>query len=175
MDGARLCQLRPVRHTKGKQNQQQCRGQREPQPGRQCAPPACAPQAQRHAHLAAGRPRQKLAQRHQVRIACVIQPPATHHQFTAKVAEVGNRPAKRGQPQLQKYPQHFQKAACRALWRRGVRLAARGCGWLWSGRWQGRHGAEFSAIRVALLMQQSPACDTDSLRCVPNAIYSIAA
>ena len=104
----------PCRHAKParrKPQAQQCqcqgRWQRETHPGRQRTAPATTHQAQRHTHLAAGGARQELAQRHQVCVAVLREPTAAHHKLITEIAQVGHRPAKRGQPQAQEHPEHL--------------------------------------------------------------------
>ncbi len=82
-------------------------GSVKPYPSRQRTTPATTHQPQRHTHLAAGRARQELAQRHQVCVAVLREPTAAHHKFITEIAQVGHRPAKRGQPQAQEHPEHL--------------------------------------------------------------------
>ena len=79
--------------TQRKEDQGNRGGQGEAQPGSQRARIARTRQPQRHAHLAAGRPRKELAQGDQIRIAALAQPVPTHHELVAEVAQVSDRAA----------------------------------------------------------------------------------
>lgn len=87
--------------------QQRGRRQRECRPRQQGVGQAAAQVPQREADLAACRSRQELAQGDQVRIGRLAQPAAAQHQLVAKVAEVGERVAERGQPELEKGAEDF--------------------------------------------------------------------
>ncbi|MNT57666.1 hypothetical protein D3C72_1950530 [compost metagenome] len=92
--------------------------QREGDPGRQHARPACPSQADRHADLAAGRPGQELAQGHQVRIGVVVQPVAPVHEFAAEIPEMSHRTAERRESQAQKDQEHLKTGAVASLRKR---------------------------------------------------------
>ncbi|MNT66993.1 hypothetical protein D3C72_2051020 [compost metagenome] len=77
-------------------------------PGGQHAGPPRALQADRHAHLAAGRPGQELAHRDQIRIGVVVQPAAAVHEFGAEIRQMRDRTAERRQAQAQENQEHFQ-------------------------------------------------------------------
>lgn len=79
------------------------RGSREAEPGGERASVAGPHQAEAHADLAAGGPRQKLAQRDEIGIGGVVQPAAAHDEGLAEIAEMGDRPAEGGQAQAQEY------------------------------------------------------------------------
>ena len=92
---------------KGEQDQRNRRWQGESGPGRQQPQPARAAQPQRHTDLAAGRPRQELAQGDQIGVAAVIQPAATLDELRAEIAQMRDRPAEGGQPQLEEGAEDF--------------------------------------------------------------------
>ena len=79
-----------------KQDQSNRRRQRKARPGSQRSGVAGPGQPQRHADLAAGRPRQELTQRHQIGVAALGHPLPSRDEFLAKVAQMGDRPAKGG-------------------------------------------------------------------------------
>jgi hypothetical protein len=58
-------------------------------------------QADQKADLAARRPRQDLAQRHDAAVLLAGQPPALLHVSALEITQVGNRAPERRQPQLQ--------------------------------------------------------------------------
>ncbi|KFC71405.1 hypothetical protein FF80_00599 [Devosia sp. LC5] len=110
--------LEPMQHTlrhrpfqrarpQGEQHQQDRRWQGKGRPGRQRTERSATPQPQRKADLARCRPRQELAQRYKIAIALLVDPAAAGNQFIAKIAEMGNRPAERGQTELQKCQKNF--------------------------------------------------------------------
>ena len=72
----------------------QCRGQGKAQPGCQGPGEAALTQAQRHAHLAARRAGQKLAQGHQIGIVAFTQPAPARHELRTEIGQVRHRPAK---------------------------------------------------------------------------------
>ena len=108
------------------------RGQGEPGPGRERAGEPGAVEADADADLAAGRPRQELAQRHQVRIGGLVEPMTAGHEFLPEVAEMGDRPAERGQPQPQERDEHFERVALAGGRRRfgGGHVGHDWAGWL---------------------------------------------
>src|SRR3546814_3813016 len=76
-----------------------------------------AQQAGREADLAAGRAGQELAERDEIGIAALPDPPAADDQFIAEVSEMRDRAAERRKAELQESQEH--------LARRARRLAAR--------------------------------------------------
>jgi len=85
---------------KGEQDRRRGHGEGEPR-GKAAPKAVAAENAERKADLAGGRPRQKLAQRNQVRISRLIEPFAPHHQLIAKISEMRDRAAEGGQAQFQ--------------------------------------------------------------------------
>ena len=70
--------------------------------------PATLPEAQGHADLAARWARQELAQRHQVRVAFVVEPLASAYELLAEIAQMGCRATKRGETKLEKDQKNFK-------------------------------------------------------------------
>ena len=97
-------------HAVPEQDQQRGRWQGETEPRRDAAADAGAGHAHRHADLAAGRTGQELAQRDQIRVGFVVEPPAFGYVFIAEVPQVSHRPAERGKPQLEGHEQNFKQA-----------------------------------------------------------------
>ncbi|GMV55002.1 MAG: hypothetical protein AMXMBFR6_08070 [Betaproteobacteria bacterium] len=91
-----------TREAERKQHHDDGRRQRESGPRGQRATVATTPHAQPHARLTARRPGQQLAQRNQVGITRFVEPASTNDEFVAEIAEVRDRPTKRGQTQPQK-------------------------------------------------------------------------
>jgi hypothetical protein len=60
------------------------------------------------AGLARGRPRQKLRERNHIGIGALVEPASPHDELAAKVAEVCDRPAERGQAKLEKDTQDLE-------------------------------------------------------------------
>jgi hypothetical protein len=81
--------------------QQQRRGQGEGEDGRQRSGPAGTQETDGETHLAAGRPREQLADRQQLRELRLVEPAATMHEVVAEMAEMGDRAAKGSQPESQ--------------------------------------------------------------------------
>ena len=81
----------------------QGRRQREAEPRQQGAGQSALQQAQRDPDLAAGRSGQELAKRHQIGEGALVQPSPARDEFGAKIAEMGDRPAKARGAELQKY------------------------------------------------------------------------
>ena len=96
----------------GKGNQQHDGRQREPAPRSQAAKPPGAQQADRKADLAAGRPRQELAQANQISERRVVKPAPSLDKLAAEVPDVCHRTAKRRQPQLEEDREHAQRVGC---------------------------------------------------------------
>ena len=61
--------------------------------------------------LAAGRAGQKLAKRDKIGIARLVDPLPAQNQLVAEVTEMGDRTAKRGQPESQKDAENFSDRA----------------------------------------------------------------
>jgi hypothetical protein len=74
-------------------------GQGESDEGRDSAAPTGAQQADGKAELTAGRARQELAYRQQLRIACIVQPAPLLDEGPAEIAKVGDGSAERTQAQ----------------------------------------------------------------------------
>ncbi|MNL47749.1 hypothetical protein D3C87_1705520 [compost metagenome] len=98
-------------NAQGKQDQGNRRRQRKASPGRQRARVSGPGQPQRDADLAARRPRQELAQCNQIRVAAFAQPAPSRDELIAKVAQVRNRAAERGQPEAQEDQKHRPRTA----------------------------------------------------------------
>ena len=89
------------------------RRQGKSQPCGKATPPARPKEADPKDRLTARRPRQELAQGHQIRIGLIGQPSPAGHAFLPEIAQVGHRTTKGGQtePQKhQKYLDHFRSA-----------------------------------------------------------------
>ncbi len=86
-------------------------GQSKRGPRRQRAEKARAHQPNGKPNLAARRPRQKLAERHEIRVSALVQPAPAHDKCLTKVTEVRNRPAKRGQTEPQEDEEHLPRRA----------------------------------------------------------------
>ncbi len=85
----------------------------KPKPGGKGARKAAAQQAQRDADLAARRSGQELAQRHDVGVARFIKPAAARDKLITEIAEMRDRPAKRGHTQFEKCREHLGGATVR--------------------------------------------------------------
>ena len=72
-----------------------------------------AQQPEREADLAAGRAGQELAERHEVGIARLVDPAPAQHELVAEVAEMRDRAAERGQPELEEGAEHLARRAGR--------------------------------------------------------------
>jgi hypothetical protein len=101
----------PLRNAIGKRDERQRRRQGEPDPRRQSAEPTGSAQPERHAHLAAGRPRQELAERDQVGVAAIVQPAAPLDKLAAEIAQMRDRPAERREAKPDKCSQDLQRRA----------------------------------------------------------------
>ena len=113
-------ELEPVQHPRahgsaqcagavGKQQQRQCRRQRESQPGGQSTQVARPQQPHGEAHLAAGWPWRELAQRHQVGVALLVDPLPAAHVLLVEIPEMSDRPTERGQSELRRHPEDFKE------------------------------------------------------------------
>jgi hypothetical protein len=91
-----------ARNTEREEDQHKRRRQREAGPGRQCPGIAGARQAERHADLAARRPRQELADRDEVCVAALAEALPPGHEFVAEVAEVATGPPNEVSPRRRK-------------------------------------------------------------------------
>ena len=87
-------------HREGEQDQRRGHGEGEPR-GKAAQKAVAAENAEGKADLAGGRSRQKLAERDQVRIGRLVEPFAAHDELIPVIAEMGDRAAEGGQPQLQ--------------------------------------------------------------------------
>ncbi len=83
----------------------------EAQPRREGAGQAGAEQAQRDADLAAGRPRQKLAERDDIDIAALVEPFAARDELGAEISEMRHRAAEARHAQPQEGQQHLERRA----------------------------------------------------------------
>jgi hypothetical protein len=66
----------------------------EATPRGQTAEPSRSHKPDRKPHLAAGRAREKLAQRYQVGVGLIIEPTPVFDKLTTEIAEMSDRPAK---------------------------------------------------------------------------------
>lgn len=90
----------------GQGNQDQRRRQGKAQPGAKRAGQPRPRPAQGKAHLAAGRPREELAQGDQFGIGRLAQPGAALDEFGAEIPQVRHRPAEGTQAQPQEHQEH---------------------------------------------------------------------
>ena len=102
VDGRRADRTGQRRQRCSKAEQQHCTGKREGQKRGDGTAPAGTQQTQGEAELAAGRPRQELAQGKQLRVLPFAHPLPALHQFPVEKAQMGNGSAKRGQAELEK-------------------------------------------------------------------------
>src|SRR5262249_55472397 len=72
---------------------------------------AGAQQAGADADLARRRPRQELAERDEIDIGALVEPAAALDELGVKIAEMRDRPAERGQAELEKDREHLRPAA----------------------------------------------------------------
>jgi hypothetical protein len=63
--------------------------------------------------LAAGRPRQKLAQRNEIGVGVFVEPTTSDNEFLSEIANVSNRSTKAGYSEFAESEQHLQ-------WRPGL-------------------------------------------------------
>ena len=75
---------------------------------------------ERHSHLAAGGPGQKLAQGDEIGIGLLVEPAAPRHEFIAKISQVRDRAAERRESQPEKYHQHLENRASPGNWGRNL-------------------------------------------------------
>ncbi|CUK20279.1 Uncharacterised protein [Achromobacter xylosoxidans] len=99
------------RQPQAQQDHRQRRRQRERQPGGQHARPPRPLQAQGHADLAAGRPRQELAKRHQIGKSVIVEPAAAVDEFLAEIGQMRHRTAKGRQAQAQESQEDLHTGA----------------------------------------------------------------
>ena len=99
------------------------RRQGEPRPGSEAAKVSGAHEPDREAGLAAGRTRQKLAERNQIGIGALVEPAAPDDELTAEIAEMRDRPAETGQAELEKDTQDLERGARAASSKRGSSIA----------------------------------------------------
>ncbi len=92
----------------GEQHQCDGGGQRETGPGRQRAEEAGAHQPNGEPDLAAGRPRQELAQPDEIGVGVLIEPLPADHELVAEIANMGDRATEAGQPKLEEDTQDFK-------------------------------------------------------------------
>src|SRR6202011_2143872 len=90
------------------------RRQRKGRPGRQRTGIAGPQQADSDTHLARGRPRQELAERHQIRVGSFVEPFAAFDEFVAEVSEVSDRTAERCQAKLEEGRENLPYTAAQA-------------------------------------------------------------
>ena len=104
---------RPVKRGRAESEGHQQRGgrQRETRPRSQRTQRPGPPQPQRETCLARCRPRQELAQRHQVGIFGLAQPAAAQHELGAEIAQMRDGAAKGGQSQLEEGEKHLPRRA----------------------------------------------------------------
>ena len=83
------------------------RGEREGDPGRETAEVAGAHQTEREPDLAAGGPRQELAQRDKVGVSLLAEPAAANDELLPEIADVSDRAAEATHAELGKGQQDF--------------------------------------------------------------------
>ena len=86
-------------------------GSGKTEPGEERAGQTRPHQTQRNADLAARGPGQELAQRDEVGVGAVVEPPPPLHVLRAEVAEVRDRAAERGQSEAQRHEEDLDHAA----------------------------------------------------------------
>ena len=91
-----------------KEQEQNGGWQREGSPCGKAAEIAATHQANGKSNLAAGRPRQELAQRDQIGEGGFVDPAAPDHEFLSEIANVGDRAAKGAHAELGESEQHLQ-------------------------------------------------------------------
>jgi hypothetical protein len=91
--------------------QDQRRRQGEGDEGGERTGPPRPHHAKREPDLAGGRPRQELAQRHQIGIGAVVEPAPPHHQFLAEITQMRDWPAEGGQAEPEEDREHLGSAA----------------------------------------------------------------
>ncbi len=106
----------------GEEKQEDSGRQGEGHPGRQRTERPCPQQPKGKTDLAGGRPRQELAERHEIGITRLIDPFAPHDQLIAKITEMGDGTAEGGDPELQERRKNFAGRAAS----RGGRFSADG-------------------------------------------------
>lgn len=97
----------------GEKNEENGRWQSECRPGRQRTERPCPEQPQRKPHLAGGRARQKLAERHEIGITSLVDPFAPHDKLVAEITEMGDGAAEGGDAKLQKGCENLPRCALR--------------------------------------------------------------
>ena len=83
----------------------------EARPGQESARHPATASADRHAQLTARRPGQHLADRHQLREGCLVQPPTPDDELRAHVADMRHRPTECREPEAQEGHQDLASSA----------------------------------------------------------------
>jgi hypothetical protein len=96
-------------HRKGEQDQGGGHSEGEPR-GKATQQAIAAENTEGKADLAGGWPGKELTERNQVGIGRLVEPFASHDQFIAEIAEMGDGPAERRQAQLQECAEDFTGA-----------------------------------------------------------------
>ena len=110
MQQARIAQQPPLAEAIGEAEQQQHRGQGEAGPGEQRAKIASPLEADGDADLARSRAGQELAEGDDIGVVPLAQPLAPHHEGLAKIAQMGDRAAKAGESEAEKFRADFDQA-----------------------------------------------------------------
>jgi hypothetical protein len=110
----------PDRAAKGaraisEQHKRRSGGQREARPRGERTEVARAHQADREPDLATGRAGEKLAQPDKIGIGVFVDPFSPDHELVAEVADMRDRAAEAGQPELEEDAEHFQRAGTGAV------------------------------------------------------------
>ena len=101
---------------KGKEHEDNRRWEREGGPSGETPEIAGAHESKGEQYLAAGGTREELAQADQIGKGRFIEPASTNDEFRAVIADMGDRAAKTGQPELQADEQDFQGRAGLTCW-----------------------------------------------------------
>jgi hypothetical protein len=102
MKNARAHESMKVGNPKSERDQDQSRGQRKPNPRRDCTKNSCSVQSHGDSYLATSGARQKLAKSNQIGIRVFVQPSPTLYKFVMEKSEMGYGSTKGGQPQAKK-------------------------------------------------------------------------
>ena len=113
-----------------KEDEQYGGWQREGNPGGKAAEIAAPHQANGKSNLAAGRPRQKLAQRDEIGEGGFVDPAAPDHKFFPEIANVGDWTAKAAHAELGESEQHLPRRAGSIVFLPGLWIHSDGVSWI---------------------------------------------
>ena len=99
-------------------------GKREARPGGEAAEPAGARQADGEADLARRRTGQELGERDEIGEGALGQPAAPRDELSAEITEMGDRPAERGEAELEEGEEDVERRAGPSVRLRRPRLAS---------------------------------------------------